>query len=305
MLSHPARPLYGTALLEAFKTLLSQGGMQRPKDHVLKKIQRYYPSSLITCAHPAVALELYERAKRVPETVTRKDLATSQGILIDAFFNPPHAASSTLLYAYHQGKMMLLKIPSDVASAERELLVWDGLITDGDLDAALLHNLAGPLVKVPIKSRPGSEQLDPVGILIPLYPATLDQVAFPMPAADVLRVGKELYSAATFMHKKGYGHNDIKPSNVLVSTEGKCRLCEFGSAAAIGEPVTSSTTVFRASDAGAFTSAQFDLKMLAATLLYKLGLHAAKTAPNVPQMTSLAHQVVHDDLKAFLLTLLA
>jgi serine/threonine protein kinase len=126
-----------------------------------------------------------------------------------------------------------------------------------------------------------------------------------MPSDDVLRVGKEIHVALAFMHKKGYGHNDIKPSNVLLSTDGRCRLCDFGSAAALGAPVLSSTPVFRASDAGLVTAAQLDFKMLAATLLYKLGLHAAETAPNVPQMSSLALKVVHDDLRAFLFTLLA
>lgn len=38
------------------------------------------------------------------------------------------------------------QIPPDVVSARRELSVWDNLITEGDLDDALQHNLAGPLV---------------------------------------------------------------------------------------------------------------------------------------------------------------
>jgi hypothetical protein len=109
VLSYPTG-LYGTALLTSFKAFLHQGGKQRPKPEVLNKIQRYYHNSLIACGDPTVAAELYERAARVPDTVTRKDIATSRGILVDGLFSPPNEASSTLLYAYHQGKIMLLKV---------------------------------------------------------------------------------------------------------------------------------------------------------------------------------------------------
>lgn len=36
------------------------------------------------------------------------------------------------------------------------------------------------------------------------------------------------------LHKVNYGHNDIKPANFLLNSDGTARLCDYGSALAIG-----------------------------------------------------------------------
>ena len=57
----------------------------------------------------------------------------------------------------------------------------------------------------------------------------------PLPASEVLRIGRGVAAALEGAHRAGIVHRDVKPSNVLLTNGGGLRLVDFGIAAAVGE----------------------------------------------------------------------
>jgi serine/threonine-protein kinase len=57
-----------------------------------------------------------------------------------------------------------------------------------------------------------------------------------LPADDALRITREVASALQYAHEHGVLHRDVKPENVLLTTQGEALLADFGIARALATP---------------------------------------------------------------------
>ncbi len=59
---------------------------------------------------------------------------------------------------------------------------------------------------------------------MPVYPATLQHIPIPEEESVVLIHGRQLRSTLQNIHRRNYGHNDVKAANVFVSATGEAQL---------------------------------------------------------------------------------
>ena len=56
---------------------------------------------------------------------------------------------------------------------------------------------------------------------MPVYPATLQHIPAAMQESVILTFGRQLKTSLQNVHQKGYGHNDVKASNIFITATGK------------------------------------------------------------------------------------
>ncbi|DBB11838.1 TPA: PR domain zinc finger protein 1 [Trebouxia sp. C0006] len=56
-----------------------------------------------------------------------------------------------------------------------------------------------------------------------------------MKESVILTFGRQLKTSLQHVHQKGYGHNDVKATNIFISAAGECILGDFGSALELGK----------------------------------------------------------------------
>ena len=64
-----------------------------------------------------------------------------------------------------------------------------------------------------------------------------------LPEAEVSNIGRQLVKALNYLHSEKVIHRDMKPQNVLVSSNGTIKLCDFGFARALSSYTTVLTSI--------------------------------------------------------------
>ena len=77
--------------------------------------------------------------------------------------------------------------------------------------------------------------------------------AGPLPMRAALRYGRAVAEAVAEAHRRGLIHADLKPENIVIPSDGRLRVVDFGLAKLAGAPsnATSGTPAYMAPSAGA------------------------------------------------------
>ena len=68
----------------------------------------------------------------------------------------------------------------------------------------------------------------------PLARGRSELITDPIPPVGVAEIGLQLLAGLETAHRAGILHRDVKPGNVLLSTDGRARLTDFGIASRRG-----------------------------------------------------------------------
>ena len=104
----------------------------------------------------------------------------------------------------------------------------------------LLRELKHDHIVEIIDAQPDPDRRGHVTMVMPHYPGgdlTYHVNASPPPSlGTVIEWTRQIASALDYLHvEKGYLHRDLKPGNIVIGTDGRALLCDFGTAAETSE----------------------------------------------------------------------
>jgi serine/threonine-protein kinase len=126
------------------------------------------------------------------------------------------------------GRVVALKVPDERTLADPRMR--ERFLKEMQAIAGVSHPHVVPLLRVHLGELPffAMEYVEGDS-----YRERVDQHA-PMAPADCLPLLRGLASALAFIHGLGIVHQDVKPANLLIDTQGVARLSDFGLAVEIG-----------------------------------------------------------------------
>lgn len=309
--------------------------LKRVEERIVNHLIEFFSSQLPYVNDTSLA-GLYASAAAAPHASTKAQLKQTKGIVFNGPFVGALRSGSMLMYAFDGTKPLLAKfnrnhevslkyhtvfiinfifLPLFVLyqSIRHEYNILKDLLKDEPLP-----RIVGPVSFVSLGPANYITPSDSAAVLVknvllmPVYCATLNHIPKPMEESRVLSCGKELKETLELIHKRGYGHNDIKAANIFLDSEGRCILGDFGSAQRLGVHTKESTPTHWPSqhEKGVLslleTSKAIDFFLLAVTLLERTGCYELnESSPTLLALQEATARLTHKDLQRFVEDLLS
>ena len=180
------------------------------------------------------ALKLYVDAAAIPQTQTRA-MAKEGGVTIDGPMQFAGAQTASFFRAFENTKhVRVLKVNNDESKSRSECRLYTIL---GPYAAE--HGIAlvpVRLIQLDKSSEHQSTRTSPprrispfVGLLMPYYAYSFDDLPAPIPYNYALEVFHRTIAAIEFIHEHGWLHGDVKPGNIFCDWNGETWLGDYGS----------------------------------------------------------------------------
>eukprot|EP00523_Entomoneis_sp_CCMP467_P014755 CAMPEP_0168785636 /NCGR_PEP_ID=MMETSP0725-20121227/10853_1 /TAXON_ID=265536 /ORGANISM="Amphiprora sp., Strain CCMP467" /LENGTH=357 /DNA_ID=CAMNT_0008835749 /DNA_START=70 /DNA_END=1146 /DNA_ORIENTATION=+ len=277
-----------------FRQLLEKCNVT-PSESVMAVILKHFASSATLVDSPEQAHALYLEAALLPRSVTRVVLQ-EQGISVADVFHAPDPSKAVLLHAHEHGVPRILKIATD-KSIRHEWDVFSAVTPSSSHDEeTFLVNvrlLQFESAEIELGDYSGGHSNHPptrCGLLMKHFQGTLSQCKIPLDAEILLRYGKYLQKALSTLHKAGFCHLDVKPSNIFLF-EDACYLGDYGAAVKTGDPIQERTTKYYPTDGDFDAKEETDMYLLAVTLLEMFG-----TIRRASERSALSKEEIHEKI---------
>ncbi|KAL3917093.1 MAG: hypothetical protein SGILL_004875 [Bacillariaceae sp.] len=257
-------------VIENFQSLLRLHGIT-PIQPIMMQLKRHFAATIPLVVEAAEAADLYYTASRIPRSAT-KIILRERGISVAQPFRASDPSKAVLLHASKDGYPMILKVSAQ-ESICHESTVMNKIQGDADKNnLVVIDEVQFESATIETSDESGGTSVRQVrsGLLMKHFQITLAQIEIPLTETVLLKYGNQLKRAVQHMHKNGYCHLDIKPSNVFL-LEGNCYLGDYGAAMPIGGEIVECTQNYYPTDFPFLAEKRTDYLLLAKSLLEMYG----------------------------------
>lgn len=193
------------------------------------KCFRYMFNEIKTISSDTMAADIFKRGVRRTGVSTRLlQTEEKEGIILDG--DVPGAESNKAFFEFVlvNGTPMVFKYAQSTDAKQEELVLKDSRFTN-ILKTKLNYFPEGLVHYEEFSIKKANNGATLIGTLSPHYSMTLHSLsARPLPSNYVLSLGQQVLDVINKVHSVDFSINDIKPSNIFITSTGKVCVGDFG-----------------------------------------------------------------------------